>query len=161
MTWKCSGRSVSWISWSGLAGCATDDRNPSRTFLIVNFFILLSYCPSMSVSRYKSAVTSQRHGASPLATSSVPSVRRTHVTPRTCYTRASNAIPIFNGYSPSMGAGTCDTTIPDNLASHNVTSMFRIERNLRAKLTGACGITPAQRTRMGDVPHDSTPDPTR
>lgn len=39
---------------------------------------------------------------------------------------------------------TCDTTIPDNLASHNVTSMFRIERNLRAKLTGACGITPAQ-----------------
>lgn len=27
------------ISWSGLAGCGTDDRNPSSTPLIVNFFI--------------------------------------------------------------------------------------------------------------------------
>lgn len=46
-TWKFSGRSVSTISWSGLA-CwfATDERNPSRTPLKVNFFISPAYIHS-------------------------------------------------------------------------------------------------------------------
>jgi len=39
LTWKCSGLRFSMISWSGLVGCGTDDRNPSSTPLIVNFFI--------------------------------------------------------------------------------------------------------------------------
>lgn len=44
LTWKCSDLSVSTISWSGLTCWATEDRKPSRTPLIVNFFI--SVCSS-------------------------------------------------------------------------------------------------------------------
>lgn len=41
LTWKCSGRSVSWISCSVPRGAACMElRNPSRTPLNVNFFIV-------------------------------------------------------------------------------------------------------------------------
>lgn len=58
LTWKCSNRRFSWISWSGLAGCATDERKPSSTPLMVNFFMItianslsLFICPSYNQTR--------------------------------------------------------------------------------------------------------------
>lgn len=53
LTWKFSGRKVSWISWSGLVGCATEVRKFSRTFLKVN--LDLAFSPSLrsgSLSRF-------------------------------------------------------------------------------------------------------------
>lgn len=40
---KCSGRRVSWISCSGFCCGCTVDRNPSRTPLNVNFFIVKTW----------------------------------------------------------------------------------------------------------------------
>lgn len=54
LTWKCSGRKVSTTSWSGLAGWTTDDRKPSKTFLIVNFFIF----PQFTVPYHKTNTSS-------------------------------------------------------------------------------------------------------
>lgn len=47
-TWKCSGFSVSTISWSCRCCCETEDRRPSNTPLKVNFFIFSDFCSQPS-----------------------------------------------------------------------------------------------------------------